>query len=160
MTTRTTRNLGAFFVFIGASLLAGYIGGMSTYEYIPTWYATLTKPGWTPPNWVFGPVWTTLYVLMGAAAALVWNSRKSRRRTAVVFFLVHLVVNAAWSVVFFAQQDLAGALWIIALLWIMIATMMVWFWRFSHTATYLLVPYLAWVSYASTLNLGLYFLNK
>lgn len=150
----------AFFVFIGASLLAGYIGSMSTFENIPTWYAALTKPSWTPPNWVFGPVWTTLYVLMGSAAALVWNSRKSRRRNAVVFFLAHLVVNAAWSIVFFGQQDPGTALWIIAVLWIMIATMMVWFWRFSHLATYLLVPYLAWVSYASTLNAGVYFLNK
>lgn len=159
MTNKSTRNLTAYAVFIGAALLAGYIGSAATFANIPTWYATLTKPGWTPPNWVFGPVWTTLYVLMGSAAALVWNSRKSRRRNAVLFFLAHLVVNAAWSIVFFGLHDTGAALGIIMLLWIMIATMMFWFWRYSRVATYLLAPYLVWVSYASTLNAGVYFLN-
>ncbi len=153
------RTIGIFCITIGASLLAGYWGSASTMPNITGWYANLIRPSWTPPNWVFFPVWTTLYILMGTAAALVWKSAQKGSGKAVLFFFAHLFVNTAWSIVFFGQHNTGGALIIIAVMWVMIATMMLWFWRYSRTATYLLAPYLVWVSYASTLNAGVYFLN-
>lgn len=144
---------------IGASLLAGFWGSTATIESITGWYATINRPFWTPPNWVFGPVWTLLYILMGISVAFVWNSGKPKVLLPVLFFAVHLAVNVYWSIAFFANQNPQMALAVIAVLWIMIVVMMVWFWRYSRTATYLLVPYLLWVSYASTLNLGVVLLN-
>ena len=148
-----------FVLCIGATLGAGAVGALFTVESIPTWYATLVHPGWTPPNWVFGPVWTLLYILMGVSAALVWNTRKKHRDDALLFFFAHLLVNASWSIVFFGLQDPASALIIIKFLWFLIVVLMLVFWRFSRVATYLLIPYLAWVTYAAMLNLGIVFLN-
>ena len=144
---------------IGASLGVGALSALFTTESIPTWYAALVHPFWTPPNWVFAPVWTLLYILMGVAAALVWRSQKKRRDDALLFFFAHLLVNRAWSIVFFGLQDPTSALIIIKLLWLLIVVLMLVFWKFSRTATYLLIPYLVWVTYASTLNLGIVFLN-
>lgn len=145
--------------FIALSLAAGYIGSAFTLDQIGTWYSMLTKPSWTPPSWVFGPVWTTLYVLMGTAAALVWNSRKFGRVAACWFFVAHLVVNALWSIVFFGLHELLLSVCIIVLLWLLIAMLIAVFSRYSRLAAWLLVPYILWVSYASTLNVGIYFLN-
>lgn len=142
------RTLGIFVLCIGASLAAGFLGSIPTTDSINGWYSTLVKPAWNPPNWVFMPVWTLLYILMGTAAALVWKSGKPRAWKPVAFFFVHLLVNAYWSIAFFGQHNPGLALIIIGIMWFMIAGMMLWFWRYSKTATYLLVPYLAWVTYA------------
>lgn len=155
----TIRTIGLFALCIGASLLAGFLGSVPTVDSINGWYSTLVKPGWNPPNWVFMPVWTLLYILMGTAAALVWTSGKPGAWRPVVFFFAHLFINAYWSIAFFGQQDPKLALAVIAVMWVMIAFMMLWFWRYSKTATYLLAPYLVWVTYASTLNLGIVLLN-
>jgi tryptophan-rich sensory protein len=148
-----------FAICIAASLAAGFIGLFATMSQITTWYATLVHPWWTPPNWVFGPVWTVLYVLMGVSAALVWQTGKKGRWLALSLFFFHLLVNAAWSLVFFGLEDPVSALLIIKSLWLLIVVLMVVFWRFSRTAVYVLIPYLLWVTYATSLNLGIILLN-
>jgi len=153
------RTWGIFILCIGVSLFVGFYGSTATVPNITTWYATLVRPFWTPPNWIFMPVWTTLYVLMGASVALVWTSKRPKVLLPVLFFFVHLVVNTYWSIAFFGQHQVALALGIIVLMWLMIATMMLWFWRYSRLATYLLVPYLVWVTYATSLNIGILVLN-
>lgn len=155
----TIRTAGMFLLCIGAALSAGFWGATATIEAIPTWYASINKPTWTPPNWVFMPVWTTLYILMGAAAALVWRTGKQGVWKPVLLFFVHLLVNTYWSISFFGNQDPQTALMVIAVLWLMIVAMMMWFYRYTHIAAYLLVPYLLWISYASSLNLGVVLLN-
>jgi tryptophan-rich sensory protein len=149
-----------FVLLIGLSLLVGYVGSVFTLDAIPTWYALLQKPAWTPPNWVFGPVWTTLYVLMGAAAALVWNSKRLGRSFVVILFLGHLVLNLGWSIAFFAFHMPVLAMLVITMLWISIVVLMLLYMRYSRRAVYLMVPYLLWVTYASSLNLGIIFLNS
>lgn len=153
------RTIGIFLVCIGVSLLAGFWGSTATAPSIAGWYSTLNKPFWTPPNWVFMPVWTLLYILMGVSIALVWKTGRPKVFLAVLFFLLHLAVNVWWSITFFGSHDIFASLIIIKTLWVMIAIMMLWFWRFSKMSTYLLAPYLAWVSYATTLNLGILVLN-
>lgn len=149
-----------FTIAILASLAAGGIGSLATTRNIPTWYAGLVRPSWTPPNWVFGPVWTTLYILMGSAAALVWNSGAGYASLPMLFFAANLIVNTAWSLVFFGMRQKSLGLAVIVLLWLIIIAMMAAFWPYSHLATYLLAPYLLWVTYASTLNLGIVILNR
>lgn len=145
---------------IAASLAAGVLGSLATMPNIPTWYAALEKPLLNPPNWVFGPVWTTLYVLMGIALALVILQKTApSKRPAYVWFGVQLALNILWSVTFFGlQQPWLGLMVITALLMSIIFTMRV-FYTVKPLATWLLVPYLAWVSFASYLNVGIALLN-
>jgi tryptophan-rich sensory protein len=142
--------------------LAGVIGSMFTAPAIPGWYAGLAKPSFNPPNWVFGPVWTTLYAMMGLAAYLVyekgWNRPEVRK--ALTVFGVQLVLNALWSVVFFGGRQLLGGVVVIVLLWLMILLTIRLFSRTSRPAAYLLVPYVLWVSFATVLNVSLYLLNR
>lgn len=147
----------AFFILI--SLAAGWIGSLFTMPQIDTWYATLTKPFWNPPNWVFGPVWTALYVLMGTAAYLVSRSRKSGKVLALWLFFAHLLVNLLWSIAFFGMQEILLGLFVIVLLFVLIAILIRLFAKHSQVATWLLVPYLLWVAYATTLNAAILFLN-
>lgn len=147
----------AFFITI--SLAAGFIGSFFTMDSVQTWYTTLNRPSWTPPNWVFGPVWTTLYVLMGTSAYLVSRSKKLGKSFVLWLFLAHLLVNTFWSIAFFSLHELLLSAIVILVLLGLIVLLMRLFWRYSHMATYLMIPYLAWVSYASTLNIGYLFLN-
>jgi len=133
------------------------LGGMATRPAIPEWYAALRKPSWTPPNWVFGPVWTILYALMAVAGWRVW--RGGHARPAALLFLLQLALNGAWSWLFFGLRRPDLGLLGITLLWLAIATTMVAFWRVSWKACVLLVPYLAWVSFASALNLAIWKMN-
>lgn len=141
---------------------AGIIGAVATVNAIPNWYSTLIKPALNPPNWVFGPVWTILYAMMGIALFLVWQKSKDSRfaQSAIYFFLVHLAFNTAWTLVFFGAKELALALGVIAVLWLMIAILIVWFWKINRIAGLLLVPYLAWVSFATYLNFAILQLNS
>ena len=125
------------------------------------WYETLAKPSWTPPGWVFPVVWTTLYVLMGTAAWLVWRRGKQTqgRRMALFVFIVQLVLNASWTPTFFGAHRILPALVIIALLWIAILVTILEFRPVSGVAALLLAPYLAWVSIAAALNFELWRLN-
>lgn len=146
---------------VGVSQLAGLLGTIVTAPAIPGWYAALEKPALNPPSWVFGPVWTTLYVLMGIAAFLVWRKGLQERevRIALGVFVVQLVLNALWSFVFFGMQEPGLALINIATLWLAIVITGILFWRIERAAAYLLVPYLLWVSFASYLNYAIWSLN-
>jgi tryptophan-rich sensory protein len=141
-------------VALGAPLVVGAIGSIPTARAIPTWYRALRKPPWNPPNAIFGPVWTTLYALMGVALLLVRrvDGDRPRRERAQAIFALQLALNLAWSLVFFGARDLRGALAVIAALWVSILATIASFWGLRRAAAVLLVPYLAWVSFAAVLN--------
>jgi len=140
--------------------LAGVVPAILTAEDVAAWYPTLAKPAFTPPSWVFGPVWTTLYLLMGVALYLVWRRATGRRRqVALGAFGVQLALNAAWTLTFFGAREVLGGLVVIgALLAAIIATMGA-FARVDRRAAALLVPYLLWVGFATALNYELWRLN-
>jgi len=151
-------------ISLGVSFAAAAIGSVFTFSAIPTWYAELAKPSFNPPSWVFGPAWTFLYTLMGVALFRVWNAKptastKPRRTLAFSLFAVQLVLNALWSIVFFGPHQLGPALIVIAALWLAILACIVTFWRLERTAALLLLPYLAWVTFASVLNFEIWRLN-
>ena len=142
------------------SFAAGGLGTLATTPNIPTWYAQLDKPWFNPPNWVFGPVWSTLYLLMGIALWLVWIAKSDRsKKRAYILFGTQLVLNALWSVVFFGLHQPWAAVIVIVALWIAIALNIREFAKFSKPAAWLLVPYIAWVSFASLLNISIAILN-
>lgn len=157
-----SKNIFRLAFAILASQAAGFIGALFTTPAIESWYLTITKPEWNPPGWVFGPVWFILYTLMGIALYLAWHQglHSKRSRFAFWFFFVHLGINALWSIVFFGMHNIALALGVIALLWGMIATLAILFWKIDKRAAYLLLPYLAWVSFATYLNYSIWLLNK
>lgn len=127
-----------------------------------TWYDSLKRPAWTPPSWVFGPVWTLLYLLMGIAAWRVWAKYgfgDPGTRLALVLFLVHLILNAAWTWLFFGLHMLTAAAVEIVVLWAMILALVVLFWKRDRAGGALLVPYLVWVTYAVTLSIGYAIMN-
>jgi benzodiazapine receptor len=142
--------------------MAGVIGAIFTTPAVPTWYAALKKPAFTPPGWVFSPVWIALYLLMGVSAFMVWSKGwgEGRVRMALGLFVVQLVLNALWSLMFFGlRSPLAGFVNILAL-WIFILLTMLYFFKVSTTAGTLLVPYILWVSFAAVLNFSILVLNR
>lgn len=147
-------------VSLGVAQLAGIIGSVFTAPNIQGWYAGLAKPWFNPPNWVFAPAWTTLFILMGLALFLVWEKGRDniRGRPGQVFG-VQLVLNVLWSVLFFGLQSPGLALIEIVILWVAIAFNIVVFWRVRKASGYLLLPYIAWVSFAAVLNLWVFLLN-
>ncbi len=157
----TVRNVIAFIVALALPQIAGGIGALFTFAAIPTWYATLAKPELAPPNWIFGPVWTTLFILMGIAAFIVWKKGWERPEVQVALsaFGFQLVLNTFWSILFFGLQSPGLALFEIVLLWSAIVANIVAFWRVSRIAGLLLLPYIAWVSFASYLNYMIWMLN-
>jgi translocator protein len=154
-------NFSKLIITIGVSQFAGVIGSVFTVLAIPNWYSTLVKPALNPPSWVFGPVWTTLYALMGIAAWLVWKSGWERKevKIALGLFSTQLFLNAIWSIIFFGLHGPGWALVDIAMLWLAIVWTMIVFYKISKPAAYLLVPYLLWVSFASYLNYSIWVLN-
>jgi len=154
-------NATRFLISVALPLLVGGLSGFATARGVQEWYPSLTKPPFNPPSWVFGPVWTLLYVMMGVAAYLVWQKgwESETVRVALALFLVQLILNGLWSVLFFGMQSPALAFAEILLLWVAIAGTIVWFWRVSPTAGILLLPYIAWVSFAAVLNGSLWYLN-
>ncbi len=141
--------------------LAGAVGSIFTVPAISGWYAGLIKPALNPPNWIFGPVWTTLYLLMGIAAFLVWQKgfERTEVRTALIIFGVQLLLNMAWSAIFFGAHNPAGAFADIVLLWLAILATILTFYKISPVAAYLLLPYILWVSFAGYLNYAVWTLN-
>ena len=141
--------------------LAGAVGSIFTTPAIPVWYAGLAKPSFNPPNWVFAPVWTILYALMGIAAYLVYEKgpRTTPVRRALAVFGVQLALNTLWSIVFFGARSITGGIVVILLLWASILASIRLFARVSRPAAVLLVPYILWVSFATVLNITLYRLN-
>lgn len=142
--------------------LAGLIGSIFTFSAIPTWYVFLNKPSFSPPNWIFGPVWTLLYTLMGIAAYIIWKrgAKNKTVRGALALFGFHLILNSLWSIIFFGAHALFPAFVEILILWSTIIILILKFYRIEKTAAYLLLPYLAWVSFASVLNFSVWFLNR
>lgn len=140
--------------------LVGILGTPFTIAAIPSWYAYLNKPPFSPPNWIFGPVWTLLYFLMGVALWIVLISKKSDvRDRGIRLFAVQLVLNFLWSVIFFGMRQPLAALVDIALLWAAILATILTFRKVSSVSAYLLIPYLIWVSFASILNFAIVLLN-
>lgn len=140
---------------------AGGIGGLATTQGLDAWYDTLNKPTWNPPNWIFAPVWTTLYGLMGIAVWLVWRGgTREEVKPAITLFFVQLALNSVWSVLFFGLQNPGGALVEIVVLWLAIVATTVVFFRRSMIAGGLMIPYLLWVSFASFLNFTIWNLNR
>lgn len=144
--------------FIAAAFVAGAIGSWATFENVRSWYPTLAKPSWNPPNWIFGPVWTSLYVLMGVAIWRAWRTGPAARPLVIGYF-VQLALNALWSVLFFGLKSPAWALAEIAVLWLLLVWLQVGLWRTDRVAAFLWLPYLAWVSFASVLTGAIVVLN-
>ena len=141
---------------------AGFIGSIFTVPSIPTWYAALQKPPFTPPNWLFAPAWITLYLLMGISASLVWQRGLDNRqnRMALIIFLVQLVLNVLWSIVFFGFESPLSGIVVIVLLWVAILITMLKFMRISTLAGFILIPYIGWVTFAAILNVSIFILNS
>jgi len=141
--------------------LAGIIGGFFTTSAITSWYSLLNKPSFNPPAWLFGPVWTTLFVLMGVAAFLVWKEglQKKTVKIALGIFLVQLVLNTFWSIIFFGWHNPGAAFIEIIFLWLAILINIIVFAKISKVAAWLLVPYILWVSFAAFLNFTLWQIN-
>lgn len=147
--------------FLLVSFLAGVIGSAFTRRAIPEWYVKLNKPTWTPPNWVFGPVWSALYLMMGLAAWLVWRKVGwAGATTALALFGAQLALNALWSVLFFGMRSPGAGVAGIAVLWVMIVVTLVVFWGITPAAGALLLPYLAWVTFAAGLNWAVWRMNR
>jgi len=150
-----------FLISILLPLSLGAIAGMFTSQSVPEWYATLNRPSFNPPNWIFGPVWTTLYILMGISFFLIWKQEASKvRNRAILIFLLQLLLNFAWSFIFFYFNMTGLALVEIILLWISNVMMLVVFYKIKPIASYINIPYLLWVTFATVLNASYYILNR
>lgn len=144
-------------------LCIGYFSGIITRESIEVWYPTLIKPSFNPPNWIFAPVWSALYVMMGIAAGMVWNRIETDRinvRKGLQFFAIQLALNFLWSYLFFGLHNPLLALVELIVLWLMIFETYVVFKKVDKIAGMLLLPYLAWVSFAGILNAAIFWLNR
>jgi translocator protein len=139
---------------------AGLFGTIFTRKNIPTWFANLKKPIFNPPDWVFGPVWITLYFMMGISFYLIWkNENSSVTKIPIIIFIVHLFLNSIWTIIFFGFKSPGFAFIEIIILWILILICIIQFYPISTTASVLLIPYLLWVSFASVLNFTIWKLN-
>lgn len=156
------KNIFKLFLSIALPLAIGALGSYYTIPEISGWYQTIQKPSWNPPNGIFGPVWTTLYILMGVALYLVWKTPNSKRTKPIVvsFFMIQLGLNFLWSFIFFNQHRIGLALANIILLWIFILLTILSFSKVNKTAAWLLIPYILWVSFAMLLNYSIWQLNK
>ncbi|SNR22956.1 TspO/MBR family protein [Flavobacterium sp. ov086] len=144
-------------------LMVGYSASVVTRPSVETWYPTIIKPSFNPPNWIFMPVWTLLYIFMGVAAGLVWDKIKEQNeevKKALGFFLIQLTLNAIWSYIFFGLKNPMLAFVEIALLWLMIYETYFKFDKINKIAGYLLIPYMAWVAFAGILNASIWWLNR
>ena len=149
-------------VSIGVCFLAATVGSVFTTGSIDTWYVTLNKPFFNPPNWIFGPVWTMLYLMMGISLYAFWNKKTNatEKRQGISLFFVQLAINVLWSILFFGLKSPIAALVGIIILWFAIYLTIRNFLKVSKLAGWLLIPYLAWVSFATVLNLSIVLLNR
>ena len=147
---------------IGVCFLAAGIGSRFTTSAIDTWYTTLQKPFFNPPNWIFGPVWTLLYLIMGISLYIVWIAKveKKAKLQGITFFFIQLALNVLWSILFFGLKSPSAAFVGIVLLWLAIFLTIKNFLKISMFAGWFLIPYIAWVSLASVLNLSIIILNR
>ena len=154
------RSIAGLLVFLVICLGVGGLGGIATAPEIKGWYATLTKPSWNPPNWIFGPMWTTLFVMMAVSAWLVWKRPGIKLNSLpMILFAIQLVLNSAWSWIFFNLHMIGAAFAELCVLWVAIAVTMYIFFKHSKLAGGLMIPYLAWVTFAGCLNFAIWRLN-
>lgn len=153
-------DIAVVFIFILICQMAGIIGSVFTISNIPTWYAGLNKPVFNPPGWLFGPVWITLYTLMGISAYLIYRNKNKIKSEYLAIFFIHLFFNAIWSPIFFGAHELFLSFVVIMIIWFLIVVMISKFWSLNKTASLLLTPYFFWVSFASLLNASIYILNS
>jgi benzodiazapine receptor len=154
------KNILKLIASVVISQAAGAIGSLFTVQNIPTWYAGLNKPSFNPPNYLFGPVWITLYFMMGIAFFLVWkNSGKFDIKVPTILFITQLVLNALWSIIFFGMKNPMFGFFEIIILWVFIVFCVIKFYSVSKIAAWLMLPYLLWVSFASVLNFKIWMLN-
>ena len=148
-------------ISIAIPLAVGALGACFTSESVNGWYATLSKPAFNPPNWLFAPVWTILYILMGIAFYIIWksHSKLNKRYTGYTYYWLQLVLNFLWTFIFFGQRNIGLALLDIVLLFIMIAGTIMSFRKISKTAAWLLAPCICWVAFAMALNFAIWKLN-
>ena len=154
-------NYKRLIISLTLSQLAGLVGSVFTTSAIPTWYAALEKPSFSPPNWLFGPVWISLYILMGISIYLIWQRIEENKKTrrAMWLFWINLFFNASWSIIFFGLHNPGLAFVNIIIIWLLIIILMFKFWPINKWSTYLLIPYFIWVSFASVLNYFIWYLN-
>lgn len=148
---------------VATCLAIGYLSSQVTQSSVDTWYPTLNKPFFTPPNWAFPVAWTALYIFMGVAAGLVWSRIEMQEETVkkgLKFFAIQLALNALWSYLFFGLKNPMLALFEIIVLWLMIYETYIQFKKVDKIAGYLFIPYLAWVTYATALNAAIFWLNR
>ena len=148
---------------VAICLAVGYLSSNVTQSSIKTWYPTIEKPIFNPPNWVFAPVWTMLFIMMGIAAGMVWNKLETNKelvKKGLLFFTVQLLLNALWSYLFFGLNNILLALIEIILLWLIIYETYHVFKQIDKRASYLLIPYLAWVGFATILTGSIFWLNR
>lgn len=147
---------------IAIPVAVGATAGLFTSAEIPGWYQTIQKPSWNPPNWLFAPVWTSLYVLMGIALFLIWKSTATDKvkQKAISLFAIQLALNFCWSFIFFNQHQIGWALVEIVVMWLFILLTIFAFAPISKVAAWLLVPYISWVSFATILNYTIWQLNR
>jgi translocator protein len=153
-------NIARLAISIAIPLIAGAIGAIFTSESIPTWYQTIEKPWFTPPNWLFGPAWTTLYILMGISLFLVWRASNAKKPAAFVAFGTQLTLNVMWSFLFFGLRSPQLAFAEILILLASIVVTIVIFYKISKLAAALLLPYAGWTAFASILNMQIWLLNQ
>ena len=162
-TAKWKNNTIALIVALLIPLSLGGIGAIASNRSIPTWYQTLRKPSFNPPNWVFGPVWTLLYILMGLSSWLVWRERRSDGASvqgALSWYGVQLLFNGLWSIIFFGMRRIRLALADIVALWSALLITMLQFFRIRRSAAWLLLPYFLWVTFATLLNTAIWRLNR
>lgn len=157
----TLTQLGKVLTAIFVCEAVGLVAGLATRSSVDTWYPTLVKPSFTPPDWVFAPTWVLLYGLMGVAAFLIWRCgpQRVRVRRGLTAFAIQLVLNGGWSFAFFGARSPSLGLVVIIFLWLVLAWTVRQFFRIRRAAGWLLVPYIVWVSYALALNAGIWMLN-
>jgi benzodiazapine receptor len=139
--------------------IAGGLGAFFTISSVQSWYLTINRPSWNPPSWLFGPVWTLLYILMGIACFLIWKSDSAYKKQLLTLYFAQLVLNALWSPAFFGMQSPLLGLFVIIPLWGSILICILQFRKVSKLASGLMVPYLLWVSFATALNAAIWWLN-
>ncbi len=155
------RSVISLVFFIAVCFAIAGIGSYVTFPAVTDWYAGIKKPTWTPPGWLFGPVWTVLYLMMAVAAWLVWRrAGLSAAAVPLSIFALQLALNLAWSLIFFGKHNIGLAFVDIMLLWFAIIATIITFGRVNMLASWLLTPYLAWVSFASALNFTIWNMNR
>ncbi len=154
------KNTQALILSVGITIIIGMIGGFVTAGSVGSWFVEINKPSWNPPNWIFGPVWTTLYIMMGIAIFLVWLKRKQQSIKLVMgLYIIQLLLNMLWSLLFFGLQNPQLAFFEVVVLLFAIILTSIHFWKISKAATLLMIPYILWVSFATILNFSIWQLN-